>query len=151
MNRFLLVLLLALAACKDKKPVEPPPLALPELKPSLNWLKGELPPEVMQGTPVSGGTFSFPITDVRSFLRIGELLENTGVMAYDGAVHLIQTKALQTAGATIATVEARHAAFLNFVNGDNPFPAAFDTPKTPAEILAAAKPFIVSAPTPASR
>jgi rubrerythrin len=100
------------------------------------------------GAPVSGGVFTFPFTDARTFLRIAETLENTGVMAYDGAVKLIEAGALQQAGATIATVEARHAAFLNYVNGDNPFPAPFDTPKTPTEILAAAKPFIVTAPTP---
>lgn len=100
------------------------------------------------GKPVTGGTFAFGVTDARSFLRVAQVLENTGVMAYDGAVALIRTPQLQTAGATIATVEARHAAFLNFINGDNPFPSAFDTPRTPADILTAVKPFVVTAPAP---
>ena len=103
------------------------------------------------GAPVTGGTFSFGVSDARSFLRVAQVLENTGVSAYDGAVALIQTPSLQTAGATIATVEARHASFLNFVNGDDPFPAATDTPRTPADIFAAIKPFVVSAPVAASR
>jgi hypothetical protein len=103
------------------------------------------------GSPVTGGTFAFGVTDARSFLRVAQVLENTGVTAYDGAVALIRTPQLQTAGATIATVEARHAAFLNFINGDNPFPSATDTPRTPADILTAIKPFIVTAPAAASR
>ncbi|MBA3401581.1 MAG: hypothetical protein H0U05_06275, partial [Actinobacteria bacterium] len=41
-----------------------------------------------------------------------------------------------------ATVEARHAAYLNLINRSSPFPSAFDTGKKPSEILAAAKPFI---------
>ena len=55
-RRLLLALLLALTACKDKKPAQLP--TAPALKPSLAWIKGELPPEVLQGTPVSGGTFT---------------------------------------------------------------------------------------------
>jgi acyl-CoA synthetase (AMP-forming)/AMP-acid ligase II len=85
--------------------------------------------------------------DDRGFLRTGQVLENTGVTAYDGAVALLRTPQLQTAGATIATVEARHASFLNFVNGDNPFPSATDTPKSPGEIIAAIQPFVRTAPS----
>jgi len=78
---------------------------------------------------------------VANFLATAQLLENTGVSAYDGAIALIDSPALQTAGATIATVEARHAAYLNDLNGDSPFPDAFDTPLSMAEVLAAAAPF----------
>jgi len=104
--------------------------------------------EQQQLTPqnVTGGSFTFPYSDARSFLRTGQVLENTGVTAYDGAVALLRTPQLQTAGATIATVEARHASFLNFVNGDNPFPSATDTPKSPGEIIAAIQPFVRTAP-----
>ncbi len=59
-RRSLLALLLVLSACKDKKPVEAPPPAF-AIQPSLAWLKGELPPEVLQGTPVSGGTFTIRV------------------------------------------------------------------------------------------
>ena len=55
----LLGLWLALSGCKDKKPaVDPPP---PGVQPSLEWLKGELPALVSQGTPVSGGTFTIRV------------------------------------------------------------------------------------------
>lgn len=101
--------------------------------------------------PVEGGSFSFPYTDARSFLRVAQVLENTGVSAYDGAIALLRTPQLQTASATIATVEARHAAFLNFVNGDNPFPSATDTPRSPGDIVAAIQPFVRTAPAVAGR
>jgi peptide/nickel transport system substrate-binding protein len=55
--------LLTLIACKDKKPIEPPPLPLPvpvAPKPTAAWLKGELPEEAA-GTAVAGGTFSIRI------------------------------------------------------------------------------------------
>ncbi len=98
------------------------------------------------GTPVQELCYDFGYSNVDEFVKVAQLLENTGVMAYDGAIHLICNPDLQTAGATIATVEARHASYLNLLNGDVPFPAAFDTPKTMAEILAAAGGFIVACP-----
>ena len=87
-----------------------------------------------------GGNFDFQDPD--GFLQIAQLLENTGVSAYTGALADINSGDLQTAGATIATVEARHASYLNLINGDNPFPMAFDDPQTMDEILAAAGGFI---------
>lgn len=98
------------------------------------------------GTPVGPCTYNFGYTNVDQFVAIAETLEDTGVMAYDGAIALIENPDLQTAGATIATVEARHASYLRLINGHVPFPAAFDTPKTMAEILALIAPFIVSCP-----
>ena len=98
------------------------------------------------GTPVGACTYNFGYTDVNGYVAVAQALENTGVMAYDGAIKLIDSPDLQQAGATIATVEARHASYLNLLNGAVPFPQAFDTPKTMAEILAIAGQFIVSCP-----
>ena len=98
------------------------------------------------GTPVSPCTYNFGFTTADAFLATAQLLENTGVMAYDGAVSLINSGVLRTAAASIATVEARHASYLNVINGGAPAPEAFDTPKTMAQILAAAGGFIVSCP-----
>jgi len=95
------------------------------------------------GTPVGPACYNFGYSTVDQFVKVAEALEDTGVMAYDGAIALIQSPDLQTAGATIATVEARHAAYLRLLNGNVPFPAAFDTPKTMQEILAIAGQFIV--------
>lgn len=90
--------------------------------------------------------FSSALKTVGSFLATARLLENTGVMAYDGAIRYIDKGDYLQAGATIATVEARHASYLNLLNGGIPFPDAFDMPKKPSEIFAAAKGFIASAP-----
>ncbi len=96
------------------------------------------------GTPVAPCTYNFGYRTVEEFVAVAEALEDTGVMAYDGAIALIENPDLQTAAATIATVEARHAAYLRLLNGHVPFPDAFDTPKTMDEILAIAGQFIVS-------
>lgn len=95
------------------------------------------------GTPVQVECYDFGYDDVDEFLGVAAVLENTGVSAYDGAISLIEEEGLLTTGATIATVEARHASYLNLLNGDSPFPAAFDDPKSPSEVLAAAGGFIV--------
>jgi hypothetical protein len=71
-------------------------------------------------------------------------LENVGVAAYDGAGQFLKNADLLTAAGSIVAVEARHASYLNLVNGTSPFPAAVETPMTPDEVLAAAGGFIVS-------
>ena len=96
------------------------------------------------GVPVDPCQYNFGYTNFDGFVAVATLLENTGVMAYNGALGMIQSPALRTAGATIATVEARHAAYLNLISLTIPFPAAFDMGKTMQEILAAAAPFITS-------
>jgi len=98
------------------------------------------------GTPVAEGCYDFGYTTSAEFLEVAQVLENTGVSAYDGAIADIKSGDLQTTAATIATVEARHAAYLNDLNGDDPFPNAFDTPLTQEEVLAAAGGFIVTCP-----
>ena len=58
-RRLLLATLLLFAACKDKKPA---PIAIAEgARPTEAWLKGELPPEVLTGTPITGGTFTLRV------------------------------------------------------------------------------------------
>ncbi len=101
------------------------------------------------GKPVLPCTYNFGYNNADDFLNIAMVLENTGVMAYDGAAKLIKDAKLRTAAATIATVEARHASYLNFVNGSDPFPSAFDTPKDMTAILnaVAATKFITSCPS----
>ncbi|UVE52499.1 ferritin-like domain-containing protein (plasmid) [Haloferax larsenii] len=98
------------------------------------------------GEPVSPAEYDFGTMvqdDPTKFFATAQALENTGVMAYTGALDLIESPDLQTAGATVATVEARHASYLNLLNGDDPFPAAFDEAKSMDEILEIAGQFIV--------
>ena len=91
-----------------------------------------------------GGMDTKTFATADSFIAVAMLLENTGVMAYDGALSTIVSPTVLTTAATIATVEARHASFLNQLNGVIPFPSAYDSPASVATILAAASSFIVS-------
>lgn len=90
------------------------------------------------GTPVPKLVYNFNETAYNSraqFLSVAQLLENTGVAAYNGAIAHINGAAYLTAGAQIATIEARHASYLNGLNGDSPFPKALDD-ATPAQDIA---------------
>jgi len=107
------------------------------------------------GRPVPEARYNFrttAFTSVRRFVAVAQFLENTGVSAYDGAIAHIEAAGLLTAGATIATVEARHASYLNLLNGDVPFPEAFDEAVAPRDICEAVQAenggFIVSTPRP---
>lgn len=83
-------------------------------------------------------TYNFTsVTTIAQYLEVAMLLENTGVTAYDGAVNTITDTNLQTVAATIATVEARHAAFLNYANGVSPFPTDQDNATSPELIIEA--------------
>ncbi len=100
--------------------------------------------------PACSFDFSKGLTSVSTFLLTARTLENTGVMAYDGAIRYVDGGDNLQAGAQIATVEARHAAYLNLITGQSPFPSAFDEGKKPSEIVAAvlATGFIKSCPQP---
>jgi len=98
----------------------------------------------LKGTPPKPCSYNFGYKTADDFVMVAALLENTGVMAYDGALSQISSASLKTAAATIATVEARHASYLNLLTGASPFPASFDTPATSATILAAAGKFITA-------
>jgi plastocyanin len=102
------------------------------------------------GQPVMAAQYDFGVTDAVTFRMVAATLENVGVSAYDGAASAIQNPDLLTAAGSIAAVEARHAAYLNVVTGQNPFPGAFETPLSMQEVLDAAGPFILSAATEAS-
>lgn len=101
------------------------------------------------GEPVPPSDYDFGIKTVGRAVSTAQVLENTGVMAYDGAIAHIEAALLLTTGATIATVEARHASYLNLLNRDVPFPSAFDQPKAPRKICEAVKEaYITSSPKP---
>jgi rubrerythrin len=87
--------------------------------------------------PVPQSEYNFGIRSVGSAVRTAMMLENTGVRAYDGAIAHIFDASLLTAGATIATVEARHASYLNLLNRGVPFPDAFDKAVAPRAICMA--------------
>jgi len=102
----------------------------------------------LNGKPVPQSEYNFGITNVASVVRTARVLENTGVRAYDGAIAHISAAEYLTAGATIATVEARHASYLNLLNKAVPFPSAFDKAVAPRTICEDVQAFITSSPKP---
>jgi rubrerythrin len=100
----------------------------------VSFLKGAL-----KSSAVKSPRFDFgdTVTDTAKFAATANVLEDTGVMAYLGQVaHILQPGILSAAG-TIATVEARHASWIRFINSANPAPSSFDTPKSEKAILKA--------------
>ncbi|GAA5860147.1 hypothetical protein JCM8547_009202 [Rhodosporidiobolus lusitaniae] len=98
-------------------------------------------------TPVQACNYSFPYTDVASFLALSQVIEGVGVSAYLGAAGSINTTAYLTAAASILTVEARHAAALQFIHNYQPAPAPNDTPLSASAVVTLVSPFFTSCPT----
>ena len=94
---------------------------------------------------VAKPTFDFKGTteSAAKFVPTAQTLEDTGVAAYLGQVGNIKTKAILQAAGSIATVEARHAAWIREIRGNSasllPAPRAFDGARTKAQILAAVR------------
>ena len=97
------------------------------------------------GTPVEEASYDFGYEDdADAFLEVAAALENTGVSAYDGAGAAIQDVNLLAVAGQIVAVEARHASYLNLVNGDVPFPDSFETPLSRDEVLEIAGPVVAA-------
>src|SRR3954466_4760703 len=87
----------------------------------------------------------FPLKDQKSILKLAATVENLGANAYLGQAGNIESKEVLAAALSIHTVEARHAAVLNTVTGQDITPdGAFSKPASAAEVLAAVKPFLVT-------
>jgi rubrerythrin len=87
----------------------------------------------------------FPLKDQKSILKLAATVENLGASAYLGQACLIKDKEVLAAALAIHAVEARHAAALNSVIGEDITPdGAFAVPMDAAAVLKAVKPFIAS-------
>jgi rubrerythrin len=100
--------------------------------------------EQLGGTPVEEATYDFGYETPSEFLAVAQALENTGVAAYAGAAPAVVNNDVLAAAAGIHSVEARHASFLNLVNGTSPFPAGVDEAKSMSEVLEIAGQFVTS-------
>lgn len=98
------------------------------------------------GKAVKECEYGFNVRSAGQFLAVARVLENVGVSAYTGAAYEIKNTGLLTAAATIATIEARHASYLNQINGMIGFPAAFDSPLDKKAVVGLAGGFIKSCP-----
>lgn len=91
----------------------------------------------------AGGKYADALTNFETYLTLSQTFEDLGVAAYKGqAGTLISSDAILTAALQIHSVEARHAAIVRKIGGKKSWDGAFDKPKTKAEVLAAATPFL---------
>jgi Ferritin-like domain len=88
--------------------------------------------------------FGKAVTDPATFAATAEVLEDTGVAAYAGQGPNIKTRSIVKAALSIHSVEARHAAWIRFLNhggqaspGNRPSPRAFDPAAGEKRTLAA--------------
>ena len=90
----------------------------------------------------AGGKYGDVFSNFQTFATLSATFEDLGVAAYKGqAGNLLGTPVLTTA-LRIHSVEARHAAAVRPLIGKAGYDGAFDKPKTKAEVLEAAKPFL---------
>ena len=96
------------------------------------------------GKPVAapGVDFGQAFANEASFLELAQTFEDTGVSAYNGAAPQIESTEVLAAAGGIVQVEARHAAAIRLLRGENPAPMGFDTALTTDEVLEAVQPFV---------
>jgi rubrerythrin len=96
------------------------------------------------GKPAAKPTFDFggAFASSAAFLKTANVLEDTGVSAYNGAATSIESVDVLAAAGSIVQVEARHAALIRLTRGKSPAPLAFDKASEMASVLKAVKPFI---------
>jgi hypothetical protein len=102
--------------------------------------------KILGKAAVEKPTFDFgkAVTDPATFAATAQVLEDTGVAAYAGQGPNLKTRSIVQAALSIHSVEARHAAWIRFLNtggtGDPaklPAPRAFDTASGEKTVLAA--------------
>ena len=83
------------------------------------------------------------------FLKTAVAFEDLAVAAYKGQARRIRSRAVLTSALGIHTVEARHAAWMRYLNGNTPAVAAFDLPRRRRGInrIVAATGFISAEPS----
>ena len=96
--------------------------------------------------PVKAPTVGFGdvFTSERTFLKLAQTLEDTGVSAYNGAAPQIKSTEVLGAAGSIVQVEARHAALIRLMREQNPAPDAFDAALDKQKVLDAVMPFVRS-------
>lgn len=88
-----------------------------------------------------------------AFLKTAVAFEDLAVAAYKGEATKLRSRDVLASALGIHTVEARHAAWMRYLNGARPAVNAFDEPQTRREIdrVVVATGFIASRPRTSSR
>jgi len=88
-----------------------------------------------------------------AFLKTAVAFEDLAVAAYKGQAARVRSEDVLSSALGIHTVEARHAAWMRYLNGARPAVNAFDEPRTEREItrVVVATGFISSRPRTSSR
>jgi len=102
--------------------------------------------EDLGGTPVKapGVDFGNAFANQKSFLKLAQTFEDTGVSAYNGAAPAIKSKDVLAAAGSIVQIEARHAAAIRLLNGQPISDGGFDKSLEMQAVLDAVKPFVKS-------
>jgi Ferritin-like domain len=101
--------------------------------------------EDMGEEPAPEPEASFPLDDAMSVLTTAAEVENLGAAAYLGQAANIENPDILAAALAIHSVEARHAALLNTLIGEDPTPdGAFAVPADAQTVLDGVQPFLKS-------
>ncbi|MEO8756347.1 MAG: ferritin-like domain-containing protein [Devosia sp.] len=90
----------------------------------------------------AGGKYADVFSNFKTFATLSATFEDLGVAAYKGQAGNLAGTAVLTTALQIHSVEARHASAVRPLIGKAGYISAFDKPKTKAQVLAAAKPFL---------
>ncbi len=101
---------------------------------------------VLKSAAVAKPTFDFgAITESQgAFQKAAMAIEDLGVSAYAGQGPRLKQLPVIQAALAIHSVEARHAAWIRNILGENPAPNAFDPARSMSQVLAVAGGFIAS-------
>jgi hypothetical protein len=102
--------------------------------------------EDLGGSPVKapGVDFGKAFANQKSFLKLAQTFEDSGVSAYNGAAPAIESTDVLAAAGSIVQIEARHAAAIRLLNGQPICDGGFDKALDMQAVLAAVKPFVKS-------
>ena len=97
------------------------------------------------GKPTSAPMVDFGrLNNEKTFLELAVTFEDLGVSAYNGAAPMIKSKEVLAAAGSIVQIEARHAAAIRLLAGEEPAPESFDETASMDKVLKAVQPFVKS-------